>query len=86
MDSYTQMKALWNTLTNEQKISLYEDVFADDYTECVEDSYEYDNGLLVISYYDKLTDENPQEKEHFCIDLNSVNHFVEAVGGYRISF
>lgn len=40
----------------------------DKHYEIVEDSYEYDNGLLLIIYNDK---EHENEREHYCVNVDS---------------
>lgn len=39
------------------------------YIEIVEDSYEYDNGLMLIAYEDE---KHEVELEHICIDLDNL--------------
>lgn len=45
-----------------------------DFLEIVEDSYEFENGLLLIVYEDK---EHEIEKEHICIDLDHLADYED---------
>lgn len=44
------------------------------YYEIVEDTYEYDNGLILIAYFDE---EHEHEKYHHCIDLDNLEFYQD---------
>ena len=66
----------WDSLSNLEKIKLYEEEAERiaPYFDLVEDSYEYDNGLLFIIYNDK---ERTYEREHVCFDLDNYEDYLE---------
>lgn len=43
------------------------------YFEIVEDSYEYENGLVLIAYEDE---KHEVEQEYTCIDLDNLDNFI----------
>ena len=45
------------------------------YYEIVEDTYEYPNGLMLITYNDEAHED---EKDHICIDLDNLQNLTEA--------
>lgn len=81
--SFDETKAIWDSLTDLQKIQLYEDIYKDEYTDLVEDSYEYDNGLLILTYPEKISSPHDQQEDsYFCVDLDNVNDYLEALSGF----
>lgn len=57
-DSYTKAYDYLESIAKDRHESFYE---------IVEDSYEYDNGLLLIVYSDS---KHENEKYHICIDID----------------
>lgn len=59
-------------ITNEAKAELFLKNLAKEqnakFYEIVEDSYEYDNGLLLIIYTDS---EHKQEISHYCVNVEN---------------
>ena len=60
-----ELKNYFKKYINEHKIEYYE---------IVEDSYEYENGLMLIVYKDK---EHKIEDYHICIDLDNKEEVKE---------